>query len=193
MNNNKIQRPTDILKKDHKVIKDIIKILEACANSLYDGGKCDLNVLNGSMDLIKNFTHKYHRRTEESVLFKIAEKKETPWGGGNINSMLREHEEGAEQVRNIADTLKDSVEKGISTRKTQKTIAKNLYAYSSLLASHLLQEEKTLYPMIESLLTKQEKKNILQSFKRLEQEMNEIGDKERYANSIKEFKKKLLI
>lgn len=190
-NGQKNQKPTEILKKDHKIIKDIIKILVACAGALEEGGKCDLGILNGSMGLIKNFNHKYHRRTEESVLFKIAEKKESPWGGVNISSMLREHEEGAEHVRRVADLLRESVEKGISSKKTRKAVIKNIYAYSSLLGSHLVQEEKILYPMIESLLTKQEKKNILQSFERLNQEMKEVGDKERYANSIKEYKKRL--
>lgn len=187
------QKPTEILKKDHKIIKDIIKILESCACSLEEGRKCDLDILNGSMNLIKNFNHKYHRRTEESVLFKIAEKKSAPWRTVNIGSMLREHEEGAEQVRQVADLLRESVAGGISNKKIKKAVIKNLYAYSSLLGSHLLQEEKTLYPMIESLLTNQERKNILQSFERLEREMMEIGDKERYANLIKDFKKRLAV
>lgn len=187
----KNQKPTEALKKDHKVIKDIIKILEACAILLEKGENCDLDILNGSMNLIKNFTHKYHRRTEESVLFKIAGKKSALWGAINISSMLREHEEGAEQVRRVADLLRESVSGGISGKKAKKAVIKNIYAYSSLLGSHLLQEEKTLYPIIESMLTSQEKKNILQSFERLEREMKEIGDKERYANSIKEYKKKL--
>lgn len=193
MTNIKTQKPTDILKKDHKIIKDIIKVLEACAGSLEKGGKCDLDILNGSMNLIKNFNHKYHRRTEESVLFKIAEKKEAPWSGGDLSSIIREHEEGAEQVRRVADLLRESVAAGISNKKSKKAVVKNLYAYSSLLGSHLMQEEKTLYPVIESLLTNQEKKNILQSFERLAQEMKEIGDKERYADSIKEYKKRLAI
>ncbi|MBU4338187.1 hemerythrin domain-containing protein [Patescibacteria group bacterium] len=189
----KNQKPTDILKKDHKVISDIIKILEACANSLEEGGKCDLDILNGSMNLIKNFTHKYHRRTEESVLFKIAEKKAAPWGARNISSMLREHEEGAEQVRRVADLLRESVSGGISSKKSKKAVIKNIYAYSFLLGSHLMQEEKILYPMIESLLASQERKNIMKSFERLNQEMMEVGDKERYVNLIKEYKKRLNI
>lgn len=192
-NNLKTHKPTDILTKDHKIIKDIIKILESCARSLEDCGKCELDILKGSMNLIKSFNHKYHRRTEESVLFKIAEKKEAPWGAVNIGSMLREHEEGAEQVRHLADLLRESVNNGISNKKTKKAVVKYLYAYSALLGSHLLQEEKILYPMIENLLTNQEKQNILQSFERLEQEMKEIGDKERYINSIKEYKKRLEI
>lgn len=191
MSNN--QKPTDILKKDHKIIKDIIKILESCAGSLDECGKCELDILKGSMNLIKSFTHKYHRRTEESVLFKIIEKKEMLWGAVNIGSLLREHEEGAEQVRRLADLLSESVNGGILSKKNKKTVIKYLYAYSSLLGSHLLQEEKILYPMIESLLTNQEKKNILQSFERLEQEMKEVGDKERYINTIKEYKKRLEI
>ena len=60
MSDNKIQKPTDILKKDHKVIKDIIKVLEACACSIEEGGsgKCDVGILKGSMNLIKYFNHK---------------------------------------------------------------------------------------------------------------------------------------
>ncbi len=189
----KNQKPTEALKKDHKIIKDIIKILEACAVSLEKSEKCDLDILNGSMNLIKNFTHKYHRRTEESVLFKIAEKKSAFWGAINISSMLREHEEGAEQVRRVADLLRESVSGDISNKKSRKTVIKNIYAYGSLLSSHLLQEEKTLYSMIESSLTNQERKNIMKSFERLNYEMSEVGDKDRYRNLIKDYKKRLEI
>ncbi len=187
-------KPTDVLKKDHKIIKDIIVILEECARSLEEGnGKCDAGILNGSMNLIKNFTHKYHRRSEESVLFKIAEKKSAPWSGGSISPMIREHEEGAEQVRRVADLLRESVSEGVSNKKAKKAVIKNIYAYGSLLGDHLLREEKTLYPMIESLLTNQEKKNILQSFERLRQEMKEVGDRDQYSSLIKEYKKRLEI
>lgn len=187
----KFTKPTDILKKDHKLIKNIIKMLEACADALREGRQCDLDILNGSMNLIKNFNHKYHRRMEESVLFKLAEKKRTPWGAGSVGSLLYEHEEGAEQVRRLADFLRESVAKGITGKKERKAVFKNIYAYSSLLGSHLLQEEKVLYPMIENLLTKQERENVLRSFERLAHEMKEIGDKERYESLIKDYKKKL--
>lgn len=193
MSSDKIQKPTDVLKKDHKIILDVIKVLESCAMSLDKCGKCNLDILKGSMNLIKNFNHKYHRRAEESVLFKIAEKKEAPWGAANIGSILREHEEGAEQVRRLADLLRESVNDGISTKKTKRAVVKNIYAYSSLLGSHLLMEEKNLYPIIESLLTNQEKNNILQSFERLNQGMKEVGDKGRYIDLIKEYKKRLEI
>lgn len=196
MNDNKIQKPTDILKKDHKVIKDIIKVLEACACSLEEGGsgKCDAGILKGSMNLIKHFNHKYHRRMEESALFKVAEKKSAPWSGGSISSLLSEHEAGAEQVRRVADILRESVANSDfdkNNKKTKKIIIKNIYAYSALLGSHLMQEEKTLYPVIENLLTTQEKQNLSKSFERLRQEIKEIGDNDRYANIIKEYKKKL--
>lgn len=187
------QKPTEALKKDHKVIKDVIKVLELCACSLEEKGKCDSDILKGSMNLIKYFNHKYHRRMEEQVLFRIASKKAAPWGFVNIGSLIREHEEGAEQVRRLADILGDSVANGISNKKSQKAVIKNIYAYSSLLASHLLLEEKALYPVIESVLTNQEKKNILQSFDQLNQEMSEIGDKDRYSSIIKDYKKRLIV
>lgn len=191
------QKPTEILKKDHKIIKNIIKILEACAYSLEEGnGKCDVEILNGSMNLIKYFTHKYHRRMEESALFKVAEKKSAPWIGGSVSSLLREHEEGAEQVRHMADILRESVVRGDfnkNNKKAKKIVIKNIYAYSALLGSHLIQEEKILYPIIESLLTNQEKKNLSESFERLRQEIKEIGDNDRYTNIIKKYKKRLEI
>lgn len=190
-NRSKDQKPTDILKKDHKVINDIIKILEVCAKALEEGNSCDLDMLKGCMNLIKYFNHKYHRRMEESVLFKIAEKKPLLWNGGNVSPALYEHKEGAEQVRRVADLLRESVSGGISGKKSKKIIIKNIYAYSSLLGSHLLQEEKVLYPMIESLLTSQERKNIMKSFERLRHEMSEVGDKDCYRNIIKRYKKRL--
>lgn len=194
MINNKIQKPTDILKKDHKVIKSIIIILELCAKKMEENKECDSEILKGSMNLIKYFNHKYHRRMEENALFKVAEKKSAPWSGGSISSLLHEHEAGAEQVRRLADILRESAASGNfdkKDKKTKKAIIKNIYAYSALLGGHLLHEEKVLYPIIESLLTSQEKKNLIKSFENLELSMKEIGDKDRYQNLIKEYKKKL--
>jgi len=185
------QNPTDILKKEHRIIEDIIKILEACAKILEENKKLDSDILQGSVDLIKNFTHKYHRRKEESVLFKIIGQKTMLWGLGDIAPLLYEHEEGSEYVRNLAVLLADAVKNGVVGKKAKKAVIKNIYGYSALLSSHLLQEEKKLYPLAESLLSKQERENVLQSFEALENEMIMVGDKERYENLIKDYKKRL--
>lgn len=192
MASNKIQKPIDILRKEHKFIREIIKILEGSARNIEENGKIDPEILKGTINLIKNFTHKYHRRKEDGVLFKVAEsKREMAWIAGNIIPYLREHDEGAEYVRNLAVELEEAVKKGITDKKSKKIILKNIYGYAALLASHMLQEEKTLYPRIEAILNKQEQENILKSFKQLEDGMAAVGDKERFENMIKEYKKKL--
>jgi len=190
--NNKLQKPVDILKKEHKFIWEIIKILEGSARSIEQSGKVDFEILNDIINLIKNFNHKYHRRKEESVLFKVAEgKREMTWVGGNIVPFLREHEEGSEYVRTLADALEETVKKGATDKKSRKLIIKNIYGYAALLSSHMFQEEKTLYPKIEAILSKQEQENILKSFKQLNDEMAAVGDKERFENMLKDCKKKL--
>ncbi len=192
MANNKVQKPIDFLKKEHKFIREIVKILEASARNIEESGKIDTEILNGAINLIKNFTHKYHRRKEEGVLFKMAEnKREMAWVGNGVVSYLREHEEGAEYVRALAEELEESVKKGGADKKSRRLILKNIYGYAALLSSHMLQEEKTLYPRIEAILSKQEQENILKSYKQLYDDMVAAGDKERFANMIREFKKKL--
>lgn len=191
MNNIKNQKPTDILKKEHRIIEEIIKILEACAKRIKENKKLDTDILKGSIDLIKNFTHKYHRRKEESVLFKIIGRKTVLWGLGDIAPLLYEHEEGSEFVRNMAGLLADAVKNGIVGKRAKKAVVKSIYGYSALLSSHLLQEEKNLYPLAESILSKQERENVLHSFEMLENEMIMVGDKERYENLIKDYKKRL--
>lgn len=191
-NNNNVRKPIDFLRKEHKFIREIIKILEASARNMEESGKIDREILNGAINLINNFTHKYHRRKEEGVLFKMAEnKREMAWVGGGIIPYFREHEEGAEYVRALARELEETVKKGVADKKSRKLIVKNIYGYAALLSSHMLQEEKTLYPRIEAVLNKQEQENILKSYKELYNEMIAVGDKERFENMVKEYKKKL--
>lgn len=187
----KNQKPTEVLKKDHKIIADIIKILEGCAKKIEKEENLDPDILKGSIDLIKNFTHKYHRRKEETVLFKIAGRKKILWGLSNMNVLLHEHEESAEYVRKIAGMLDAGIKNGVKDKKAKKAMLKNLYGYSALLSSHILEEEKKIYPVIENVLSSQEKENIVRSFKLLEDEMARVGDKERYENLIKDYKKRL--
>lgn len=192
MNNNKIQKPVDILRKEHKFIWEIIKILEAAAKNIEESGKIDPEILKSAMNLIKNFTHKYHRRKEEGVLFRVAEnKKEADLTASGIIPFLREHEEGAEYVRNLAVELEEVIKKGATDKKSKKLLLKNIYGYAALLSSHMFQEEKTLYPRIEAVLNKQEQENILKSFRQLHEEMVAVGDKERFENMLKDCKKKL--
>lgn len=189
--NAKKQKPTEFLKKEHKIIRDIVRILEACAKKIETGEKMDMDILKGSISLINNFTHKYHRRKEETVLFKIAERKKILWGLSNMNVLLHEHEEGSEYVRKLAAMLNQAVSGGIEDKKAKKAVLKAIYGYSTLLNSHILEEERRIYPVIENVLSPQEQENIIKGFDRLEEEMIKVGDKERYENLIKDYKKRL--
>lgn len=188
---NKAQKPTDILKKEHKIIRDIIKILEVCARKIEEGKEVDFEILRKNIDSIKTFTHKYHRRKEEGVLYRIVGEKKLLWGVDDVTSLLYEHDAGAEHIRNLATTLENLVKRGVSDKKAKKAFLKNIYGYVSLLSAHFLQEEKVIYPIIERILSNREQENILKSFERLEEEMVNVGDKDRYENMIKEYKKKL--
>lgn len=191
-NNNKIQKPVDILRKEHKFIWEIIKILEAAAKKIEESGEIDPEILKNSMNLIKNFTHKYHRRKEEGALFKVVEKKrEADLTASGIIPFLREHEEGAEYVRSLAEKLEEAIKKGGTDKKSRKILLKNIYGYAALLSSHMFQEEKTLYPRVEAVLNRQEQENILKSFRQLYDEMVAVGDKERFKSMLKDCKKRL--
>ncbi|MBU3965564.1 hemerythrin domain-containing protein [Patescibacteria group bacterium] len=184
------QKPTDVLKADHKTIKDIINILNTCAIMIKERKKIDPGILKEAVSLVNNFTHRYHRRKEESVLFKIMARKGSLTGLGlnNVATMINEHDEGAVYVRKLAALLKDSVNYKVFHKRT---VLKNLHGYISLLSSHLMYEENVLYPVINKMLNRQEQQNVLKSFEAIEEEMANIGDADRYKNAIKNLERRL--
>jgi len=143
--------------------------------------KVPLGLFKKSVDFIKNFADKCHHGKEEEILFPFLEKRGIPKEGGPIGVMLTEHDIGRSFVRKIVDGI---------NKNNKKTIVENSFGYIQLLRDHIEKENNILFTMADSVLTKNDSKEILKKFDEVEKRMGK-GVHEKYKKLIDELEKEL--
>src|SRR4030067_3368172 len=140
---------TDALKKDHRVIEKMLRLLELTSMKLENGENVPVDLLKKALDFIRNFADNYHHGKEEDILFKIMGEKGFAIEGGPITVMLDEHNTG----RGYTLALSEGIEKYASgDNNAGKDIAENARNYTRLLATHIMKEDNILYNMADKIL-----------------------------------------
>ena len=153
---------TKSLIEEHKLIKQLIDILENFANQLEKGEDVKPSIFEQSTDFIRNFADKFHHAKEEDILFKELVKKGMPEKGSPVEAMLIEHDQGREFVRGIINATKDLK---TGNKKAAKEIIQNARGYIGLLREHIDKEDNILYPLAERIFTNEEKDKQIHKFK----------------------------
>lgn len=161
------EKATEALKQDHRVIEQVLAVLERLARSR---GKVPLEKWAKAVDFIRNFADQCHHLKEEKILFPALEEHGIPLGGGPLGVMLLEHEEGRGYVRAMAGALAQAKE---GRAGAEETLRENARAYLRLLRQHILKEDEILFPMADEVLTQEEQKKLVCEFE--EHEAKEIG------------------
>ncbi|MCX7887840.1 MAG: hemerythrin domain-containing protein, partial [Verrucomicrobiae bacterium] len=97
-------KPTEILMAEHRVIEQVLNVLEAMAERAANG---DLNrqEARDAVAFFRGFADRCHHGKEEAQLFPAMEAKGIPREGGPIGVMLCEHEQGRAAVRGMAEAV----------------------------------------------------------------------------------------
>tara|TARA_Y100000310_G_scaffold272746_1_gene287906 strand:+ start:68 stop:604 length:537 start_codon:yes stop_codon:yes gene_type:complete len=171
-----------ILSEEHQNILKIIEILENECNAIEKGKELNKDFFENIIDFIRNYADKFHHAKEEDILFKEFNKilKENP-GSPHCNpteQMLVEHDQGREFVKGIEIRLNE---------KDKINVIRNARAYTELLKEHIFKEDEILYPMTDQVLDNKSKKEMLNKFKKIEEERKK--DKSKYLKMVKELQK----
>ena len=162
---------TDALKKDHRVIEKILRLLELTSKKLENGEDVPVDLLKKTLDFISNFADHYHHGKEEDILFKMMGEEGFGIEGGPITVMLDEHNTG----RGYTRALSEGIEKYASgDNNAGKEIAENAMNYTRLLATHIMKEDNILYNMADKILTENQQEDILNKFAIVEKDR--LGD-----------------
>ena len=161
------EKATEALKQDHRVIEQVLAVLERLARSR---GKVPLEKWAKAIDFIRNFADRCHHLKEEKILFPALEERGIPRDGGPIGVMLMEHEEGRGYVRLMAAALVLAEE---DPQGAERSLVDNARAYLRLLRQHIRKEEEVLFEMADEVLTREEQNKLLCEFE--EHEAREIG------------------
>lgn len=83
-------KPTDILKEEHVLILEMLRVIEAMCAKMDKGERPDIASLEKMIDFIRNFADKCHHAKEEKLLFPALEKAGIAREGGPVGVMLHE-------------------------------------------------------------------------------------------------------
>jgi len=141
---------TASLRKDHDIIKKVLKGTEICITMLKEGKEISPAILLDSVDFITNFIDRCHHAKEEQGLFPALEATGMPRENSAIGTMLKEHEE----ARKIAEQVENSVKSYLASKSEQSKLEliRHCEAYVNHIDRHILKEDTRLFIIAERRL-----------------------------------------
>ncbi|HXG05099.1 MAG TPA: hemerythrin domain-containing protein [Candidatus Binatia bacterium] len=149
--------PTDVLRDEHRVILNALRVLESAADRLDAGGPLPDGWWDRAVAWLRRFADASHHAKEERALFPAMVKAGIPAAGGPIGVMLAEHEHGRALIRTM-----------LEGETGQRVAAAREYV--RLLRQHIDKENEVLFPMAEAVLDEQARRALGREFEAVEVE-----------------------
>lgn len=169
--------PTQILSHEHRVIEVVLTCLDKMTDQALAEKKLDADSARQAVDFIRTFADRCHHAKEENQLFETLAKKGMPREGGPVGQMINEHEQGREFVRGMDENI---VAASSGDNDALARFAENARGYTALLRSHIMKEDRVLYPMANRILTDDDQSQLLTDFETVESEHMGAGTHEKY-------------
>jgi hemerythrin-like domain-containing protein len=169
-----VEKPTQILSDEHRVIERVLGALEQLTNV---PPRDSLGRWQKALDFFHHFADACHHFKEEKVLFPAMEAHGIPNEGGPIGMMLAEHEEGRAHVRSMLAAVEQ-----IAAGKAASVdlLLSHAGAYLTLLREHIQKEDEVLFPMADEVIPQDEQRQLLRRFEQHEAEEMGAGAHEKY-------------
>ena len=150
---------TDVLRRDHKQIKRLEKVIIKCYTDLYAGKNIPLSDINKISLVIDEFLDSIHYSREEDSYFPCVASydhlKE------EIHKLLVEHEFS----RRIALQIKKYLKLWKEGKDAREPVARYLKTYSTYLMDHMTKEENFFDKAEAEVLSKEEEYDMYEQFK----------------------------
>ncbi|MCS7303666.1 MAG: hemerythrin domain-containing protein [Thermoguttaceae bacterium] len=168
-------KPTALLLSEHRVIEQMLSVLEKLASQLasQEDQLIDEADAGQLIHFFQQFADRCHHAKEESLLFPALERKGFPRQMGPIGVRMHEHDLGRNHLRSMAEAL--------AVMHSGNLEARNLFlqhaqAYINLLRDHIYKEDHILFVMAEQVLPAQEQEQILHEFQQVEHTVVAAGE-----------------
>ena len=181
-------KATEMLRREHEGIIQVLEVLEASADRLERGENVPGSVLNGLVEFMRVFVDRCHHGKEETALFPLLESRGIP-RQGPIGVMLTDHEQGRALARELGEAI-ERIKGGEAL--AGKRFAQVARQYSAHLRSHIDKENNVLFVMAESILSPDEQMRLADDFERIELEKIGAGEHERLHGLIGEMRRQVL-
>lgn len=163
-----------VLMDEHRVIEQVLDAVDRMRSE----DAFDADFLAKSLDFFRNFADGCHHAKEEEELFPALEAAGVPREGGPIGCMLRDHEDGRGFLRTIAVNL-DAASKGNAEARESIGVAAGKYV--DMLRHHIQKEDNVLFVIAESVLSAEQKTQMLRDFESEPCADSHAGKHDRYV------------
>ena len=167
---------SDVLMKEHRVIKRILKCLTAATNQAKTGEKLDGVDFRRMVEFFQQFADRCHHGKEEARLFPLLRERGVGCGPGSISILLDEHEQGREHVRAMAENIR-TAERGDAAALNR--LCKHAEQYVRLLTEHIRKEDDCLFPTANAVLSASDQQALIAGFDEVERHEMGAGVHER--------------
>jgi len=158
-----MDRAIQMLYAEHRVIERIVGALGRLAALAMEGAEVPLGQLQETIDLLRQCTDAYHHGKEERILFPMLVEQTAYRLRVPVGVLNREHGMGREHV----GEMKHAAEHQLSG-PWREVFASRAVAYQSLLRTHIVKEDKGLFPTADRALDEAAKVQLGRLFDRFE-------------------------
>jgi len=170
-------KATEELKKEHRGIDLMLRVLSAVADKLGRGEPLHTPHVDGIMEFLTIFVDKCHHGKEEEFLFPALEAVGVPREGGPIGVLLGEHEQGRRLVARLKEFVAGCQSGDQQAGAGFQSVVKD---YVALLNQHITKEDAVLFPMADARLDAKQDADLFEAFEQLERERIGAGRHEAF-------------
>ena len=149
---------TELLRNDHNQIKRLEKLVSKCSQELYSGNDIPLSDIEKITMIISEFLDSIHYSREENSYFPCVASYDSL--KQEIRTFLIEHEFG----RRIAKNISKHLHEWKNGQDSREPVARFLRTYAIYLNDHLSKEENFFEKAEETILSKEEEKEMYEQF-----------------------------
>jgi len=184
-------RSTEQLVGEHVTIKLVLKIMDKICERLESGEDIDPKHLEQIVEFVRLFADRVHHGKEEDLLFQAMEEASIPNKGrpdeeNVFYGLLLEHYVGRDYVKEMSDAI-SKYESG--DRGSLHKFIDNARDYAELLTQHIEKEDDIVYLIADTNLSEAKKRELLEGFKRVENERLGTGRYEEFQKLAEHLKR----
>ena len=168
---------TDMMQGEHRLILRVLECLTAATEHAEAGQTLDVKSIRAMIEFFRGFADRRHHANEETHFFPIVRRCGMGCAPGNVDILLREHEEGRSCVRAMDESL-SAIERGDSDARA--LFYENARRYVLLLTDHIGKEDSRLFPTADMMFSASDQQALLRAFAETDEKEMEPGAQERF-------------
>jgi hemerythrin-like domain-containing protein len=146
-----VARVIEILMEEHRLIEEVLGSLETYAAELEGGRVAERPRVAEYVDFLRGFADAAHHGKEEDILFQRMAERGFSTEMGPLAVMLHEHQVGRAHVAGMRQVAEGQA--AVVGAAEQALLISHAQGFIPLLRTHILKEDRILYPMAVRALT----------------------------------------